>query len=157
MSQFSYKKNLLIVAGVLSLTAQVILCLPAMSGLSSQSLPNAWGSLAIGMALFLGSLLLVLVALRAQFVKNRSAWYLNGVLLLTQIFTVMGTFLLLNGSAPYERWIGLFLSSLVTVLTTYGIFSHATVTVESQPAPFEEIRSPFDFPTDPDLNIHALR
>ena len=157
MSQFSLKKNLLIVAGGLSLTAQAILFIPINSGPFLQFSPNTWGSFAIGMALFLCSLLLVLVVLRTQFVKNRSAWYLNGVLLLTQIFTVMGTFLLLNGSAPYERWIGLFLSSLVTVLTTYGIFSHATVTVESQPTPFEEILSPFDFPTDPDLNIHALR
>src|SRR5215212_3768442 len=135
MSQFSLNKKLLLVAGGLSLTAQAILFIPAMPGLFLQFFPNMWGSFGIGMALFLCSLLLVLVFLRTQFVKNRSAWYLNGVLLLTQIFTVIGTFLLLNDSTPYERWIGLLLSSLLTVLTIYGIFSHANFTVESQPQP----------------------
>ena len=142
------------VAGGFSLIAQAILFIPVMSGLSLQSLRNEWG-----MTLFIFSLGLVLVDLRTQFVKNRSRWHLHGLLLLTQIFTVIGTYLLLRGSAPYERWIGFLASSLVTGLTIYGMYAHTLSAADPQPESFEETQNlaSFDFPIDPDLNIHALR
>jgi len=72
---------------------------------------------------------------------------------------VIGTYLLLRGSAPYERWIGFLASSLVTGLTIYGMYAHTLSAADPQPESFEETQNlaSFDFPIDPDLNIHALR
>ena len=129
MRLLSYQKTLLIVAGGLSLLAQWILYLPTRLDFLLQSFAPR-GSVALGAAFFAFSLLLLLMVIGRQFADQRLARRPNGILLLTQVLTVIGIYLLSDGFPTGEREAGFLLSGLVTVLTTYGIFKH-TIRLEA--------------------------
>jgi hypothetical protein len=103
-------------------------------------------------------MVLFIVLISRQFVKNQLEWRANAILLLTQAATALGTYLLLDGFTPGERGTGFILSSLVTALTTYGIFTHTVHLERSHPQPdeTEKILSS-DLPFDPETNANALR
>jgi hypothetical protein len=137
MSRLSFKKTLLIAAGILSLLAQGILLLPKSLGFLLQSF-TPWGSIAIGAAFFVFSMILFIVIISRQFAKTRLEWRANGILLLTQALTAIGIYLLLDGFASRERGAGFLLSSFVTALTTYGILTHTIHLETSRPQFVEE-------------------
>jgi hypothetical protein len=157
MSRLSFKKTLLLTAGVLSLLAQGMLLLPKVLDATLQSfLP--WGSIAIGAAFFAFSIFMFIVLISRQFAKKRLEWRANSILLLTQALTAIGIYLLLDGFVPGERGAAFLLSGLVTVLTTYGIFTHTSRLETSHPALVgEEENLSADFPFDLDANINVLK
>ncbi len=76
------------------------------------------------------------------------------MLLLTQACTLIGIYLLVDDFALREQGTGFLLSSLVTILTTYGIISIH----ESWAQPDEEDSNPaLDFSFDPRANVNALK
>src|SRR5690242_14199425 len=93
MRRLSFQKTLLIVAGGLSLLAQWMLFLPKMLDFLLQSFAPR-GSVALGAAFFVFSILLLLIVIGRQFAAERRAWRPNGILLLTQVLTVIGIYLL---------------------------------------------------------------
>ena len=111
-----------------------------------------------GTVLFIFSCFLFLAVMSPQLKKNPLAWRAAGVLLLTQVFTTIAILSLLENSATHERWVGFLLSSLVTALTTYGIFSCIPSKNELGPLRLEQGQDlPSDFAVEFDGNIHALR
>ena len=80
------------------------------------------------------------------------------MLLTTQALTVIGIYLLVDGLALREQQTGLLLSSLVTILTTFGMLSNK-ISMEKQPARLSESDdySSMDFSLDPGTNLNALR
>jgi putative nucleotidyltransferase with HDIG domain len=157
MLQFSYTKVVLIVTGVLSLIAQSILITPRLFGLFLQpSEPIA--SFAVGGLLFASAVFLFAVIIGPQFARHPVEWRTNLILLITQAFTVVGIYFLVDGFALREKETGLLLSCLVTILTTYGIVSHTTSIKESPSQPVEEDRLPgLTAHLDPGTNVDALK
>ena len=111
-----------------------------------------------GAILFMFSMLLFAGLISGQFVKHRIEWRRNLILLITQALTIIGVYFLVDGLDLREQETGLLLSSLVTILTTYGILSH-TVLSEEPPTPSHEeaSHSSMDFRLDPGTNVNALR
>jgi putative nucleotidyltransferase with HDIG domain len=157
MSRLAYKRIILISAGVLSLIAQSILLTPTIMGWVFQFLGQHTTSFAIGAVLFAISILVFTGLTGTQFSTHRLEWRTNLMLLLTQGFTVIGVYLLVDGLALREQETGFLLSSLVTILTTYGIVSNTVG--EDVPVPLlEEYRGPaVDFDFDPGTNSSALK
>ena len=80
------------------------------------------------------------------------------MLLLTQGCTLVGMYLLVDGLAVREQETGFLLSSLVTIMTTYGIFSHMLSVEKAQAQPIEENKPvSTDLSFDPGRNVNALR
>ena len=157
MSQRSYKKIILIATGILSLIAQSLLLTPSIPGLLFRFLDHRTISFAAGAVLFALSMLLFTGLIGGQVLARRLEWRTNLMLLLTQGFTVIGVFFLVDGLALREQQTGFLLSSLVTILTTYGIYSH-TMIEDTQVEPAEEYstrQTKIGF--DPGTNIDALR
>jgi putative nucleotidyltransferase with HDIG domain len=157
MFRLSFKKTLLIAAGILSLLAQGSLLLPKSLGFLLQSFTPR-GSVAIGAAFFVFSMILFIVIISRQFAKKRLEWRANAILLLTQALTAIGIYLLSDGFAPREREAGFLLSSFVTALTTYGILTHTIHLETSHPQFVEEEKTlSSDFLFDPETNVNALK
>ena len=158
MSQVSYKKVILIATGGLSLIAQSFLITPTILGLFLPSLKPSSASFALGSALFALSLISFSGIVSTQFSKNRLEWRRNVVLVATQALTVIGIYLLVDGFGLREKQIGFLLSSLVTILTTYGMVSH-TLFIEETPAESHEEEKPssMEFRVDHGSQIHALQ
>ncbi|HSA99597.1 MAG TPA: GAF domain-containing protein, partial [Anaerolineales bacterium] len=82
----------------------------------------------------------------------------NVILLVTQIFTVLGIYFLLDGLTPGERGGGFLLSSLVTIVTIYGIFTHITSIKEpGTPTPEETKNPPAGLVFDPVTDVNVLK
>jgi len=141
----------------MSLLAQSILLTPKSLGFVLQSFFSR-GKVAIGVALFVSAMMLFIVIISRQFAKKRLGWRANGILLLTQVLTVIGIYLLLDGFPPRDREAGFLLSSLVTILTTYGIFTQ-TIHLGAPPPQLVEGEKNLsaDFRFDPDTSVNALR
>ncbi|HET9588885.1 MAG TPA: HD domain-containing phosphohydrolase [Anaerolineales bacterium] len=151
----SSRKIHLIIAGILSLLAQGILLTPTRLEVVLQYIPR-WGSIAFGAALFVISLLSFLNVMRSITIKGTLGWRANESLLAIQILTVIGLILILERAASPRREAGFLLSSVITVLTTYGIFQNAS-SAESrsgQRTEKEQLRS--ILMPDPSTNINAL-
>jgi putative nucleotidyltransferase with HDIG domain len=158
MSQLSYKKVILLATGVLSLIAQSILITPTLWGFFLPSLNHPAKSFLVGAALFASSMLLFMGMISQQFSNRWPQWRRNVMLFLTQTFTVIGIYLLVDGFALREQGTGLLLSSLVTILTTYGMFSHTGSIAEAPSQPAEKHSYPaIDFSLAPGSNVYALR
>jgi putative nucleotidyltransferase with HDIG domain len=145
---------MLIAAGALSLAAQGLLLIPE----SLQIDPNSGAAATTGFILFALSIFLFGIPIVLQFTKQAREWRPNGLLLTTQVFTAAGMFYLLDGVAPGQREAGFLMSSLIAVLTTYGILTHTTSSREPQPELTEEnagLSPLFNF--DPDTNVNALK
>src|SRR6185503_8272213 len=93
-----------------------------------------------------------------QFATKRLEWRANVILLLTQALTALGIYVMAEGFTPGERGTGFILSSLVTVLTTYGILTH-TIHGEMSHPEFVEAEKLLsrDLPFDPEMNVNALK
>jgi putative nucleotidyltransferase with HDIG domain len=115
-------------------------------------------SFALGAALFVLSLASFAGTISTQFSKTRLEWRRNVILLVTQALTAIGIYFLVDGFAPREQQAGFLLSSLVTILTTYGMLSH-TISIEAIPAQLAEEGSDSSMHVrlDPGTSIHALR
>ena len=127
MPKLSSRKILLVVAGFLSLLAQSLLFFPPASS-----------AFVLGAGLFTLAMILFTGLLSTSPARDQSAI----LLILTQALTVIGIYLLLDGSTPREQGPGFLLSSLVTILTTYGLLSDPA-TVEASPIrhPHEDLPS----------------
>jgi putative nucleotidyltransferase with HDIG domain len=157
MSRFSYTKFILIATGGLSLIAQCLLLTPTLLGFFLPFLHDTTTSFMLGAVLFISSIVLFTGLISTQFEKNRLAWRTNLMLLTTQALTVIGVYLLVEGLALRERQTGLLLSSVVTVLTTYGMLFHPILEDKPVPLSKSDNRSAMDFKLDADTNINALR
>lgn len=108
--------------------------------------------------MFAISMLLFAALISVPFAITRREWRTNVILLLTQALTVIGMYFLVDGFALREQETGLLLSSLVTILTTYGMFSHTSPLKETSVQPVEDESSrSMDLSLDPGKNVNALR
>jgi hypothetical protein len=117
----------------LSLIAQGVLFIPATLRAFFPYFDSVTNTGTLGAGLFVLSIFLFITVIGSQFVKNAWEWRRNGVLLTTQMITVLGIYFLIDGLAADERGAGFLLSGLVTALTTYGIFTH-TATIRELPS-----------------------
>ena len=156
MWRFSSKRFLLISAGLLSLAGQALLFIPGAFDFSQGSRIPPEDSHLLGILLFALSLLLFASVLTPQFMQRQQESWTNGILLMTQVLTVAGIYLLLNGIASGERGAGFLLSVVVTALTAYGIFTHTVRAAAPLPQPSE---TSMDLAQDLDLsaNVNALK
>src|SRR5512144_2899756 len=124
MLRSSFGKIMLIAAGALSLLAQGILLIPTTLGFLLRFRNSDKSSFTSGGsgALLFGLAVLLFATIIFQSAKDRQRWRSNGILLATQVFAALGIYFLLDGFAPGERGAGFVLSSLITTVTTYGIF-----------------------------------
>ena len=155
MPQLLFRKAFPIAAGTLSLIAQGILLIPTTLGIFLRYLSRG-GSLAIGAGLFAISVFLFIFVMSSQFTEHPREWRANGLLLTTQVFTVIGIYCLSGGFASSERGAGFLFSGFVTILTTYGIFAR-TIAVSKSPLQRadEDKDLPLDFAFD--TNVDALK
>ena len=149
---------ILIATGGLSLIAQSFLLTPTLLGSFLPSLNHTSTSFAFGAVLFALSVILFASSLSTQFAKNWLEWRTNVMLLTIQALTIIGIFLLVDGFGLREQQTGFLLSSLVTILTLYGMLSH-TISTEETPPQAKENTSPssMNLSLDPGTNIPALR
>ena len=140
----------------MSLAGQGVLFNPGAFNFSSGFRTPAVGGNTLGVVLFALSFLLFGIIIGPQFRNHRHESRANGMLLMTQVLTIAGIYLLLDGIAPSERGTGFLLSSLVTALTTYGIFTHTSWTI--QPIT-QSADADMDLTQDFDLsaNVNALK
>lgn len=157
MSQPFVRKFLLIAAGILSLISQGVLLIPTTLGFFLPFFNQGDRSYAIGAGLFAFSMVLFAVSISTQ-LGSHLEWRRNVILLLTQGLTLVGMYLLVDGLGTREQETGFLLSSLVTIMTTYGIFSHMLSVEEAQNRPLEENKPvSTDLSFDPARNVNALR
>ncbi|HEX6269585.1 MAG TPA: HD domain-containing phosphohydrolase [Anaerolineales bacterium] len=155
MPSSSTKRIHLIGAGIISLLAQGILLIPSRLEFILQYIPF-WGSIAIGAALFVVSMLLFFNVIRALATRDTFERHANEALLAIQVLTVIGLILILQHATSPRREAGFLLSGLITVLTTYGIFSNAS-SEEDQASRLGKRQRPHSiFMPDPSTDINAL-
>lgn len=158
MSQSSFRKFILVAAGILSLLAQGILLIPTAPGFFLRPLNRAWSSLTTGALLFALSVFLFIIIIGFQTAKDRQKQFINATLLATQIFAVLAIYFLLDGLTASVRGTGFLVSSFVTTVTTYGIFTQLAFVKESQPPLPEKAKDlPLDFIPIPDGDTNALK
>src|SRR5512142_3058009 len=111
MSRVSFRKIMLVAAGALSLCAQGILLIPtALSFFLRYLVRSSLAGEVSGIILFaLAVLLFALIGFHPNHDKQRQR--INGMLLVTQVCTVLGIYILLGDLAPGERGAGFVLSS----------------------------------------------
>ena len=148
---------LLFIAACLSILAQGILFLPSFFGFILDYMP-AWGNLTFGVTIFV-AIIFAYIAISHKILPRMSIGrHSSATMLATQAFTTAGVLFLLENDASRAREVGFALSSVVTILTTYGIFlsikqfnnpSHTIPIKNSSGA--EEV-----FVFDPSTNVKAL-
>jgi putative nucleotidyltransferase with HDIG domain len=146
------KKIHIITAGIISLLAQGILLIPSRLEFILHYLPS-WGGVAIGAALFAISILSFFTAIRSISAKDPSRWRANETFLAIQILAAIGLIFILQHAVSPRREAGFLLSSVITILATYGIFRNAS-SAEGQL--IEQGRPPSIFIPDPATNVNAL-
>lgn len=158
MSRLSYTKLIIIATGGLSLIAQSLLLTPTIWGFFLPFLNHTPTNFAPGAILFVLSLAVFAGIISTELKHNRLEWRTRLLLLVTQALTVIGIYLLVDSLALREQQTGFLLSSLVTILTTYGMLFPAML-VEESPILSSEADSLFstNFRLDADTNINALQ
>ncbi|HAV78849.1 MAG TPA: hypothetical protein DCX53_15975 [Anaerolineae bacterium] len=116
-SSILHNKIQIIIAGILSVLAQSLLLLPAHLTARIQLLH--WGSLSMGVGLFSITTIWILSNTQAL----RTGWRGNAHFILNQAVIVSGIFIFSDSTDSGARLGGLFLTSLVTALTVYGIIA----------------------------------
>lgn len=111
------RKLIFIVAGILSLGAQVIAFAPARFAFLSETFAASYLPI-IAIILFASALVFFFLTLQKESSGSRTEW----ILLAIQAFTVIGTFLLLDGLASTAREGGFLLTGLITLLTTGALY-----------------------------------
>lgn len=144
--------------GGLSLIAQSLLLTPTLWGFFLPFFVPTPTSFTLGAILLIFSMISFTGLFSVDFDKNRLEWRLNLILMATQALTVIGIYLLVDGLALREQQTGFLLSSLVTILTTFGMSFHK-VPVDEGPSlsPGSDSHSSGEFSLGVDTNIHALR
>ena len=148
---------LLFGVGILSILAQGILFLPAYFGFILQYLPF-WGNITLGAILFIIVIFAYIAVSHQALPKFSPGRQTSGVLLAIQAFATAGVFFLLENDASRNREVGFALSSVVTLLTTYGIYlSIQQFKKVSNTLPNKEgTESESLFVIDPGTNVNAL-
>ena len=144
-------KAQLILALLVSLLAQGFLFVPERLGFFLHDLPP-WGSNAIGAVLFLLYLYLYVFSIRGIATKYSIGWRSNGLFLIIQLFSVIGVLFIFRNDGSGARAIGFLLTSLITALTTYGIYLSTKFLHESETNSTEKL----ELISDPDATINAL-
>ena len=111
-------KARLITAASLSLLAQVISLTPVSLHLFLHFLPP-WGNVALVLTIFAASLYLYFLAFHVVSGESPFGGRSNGLLLAIQISSVTGILFILGSNPSQPEWTGFFLTSLITILTTY--------------------------------------
>jgi putative nucleotidyltransferase with HDIG domain len=111
------RKLFFIVAGILSLGAQLIAFAPARLALLSETFAASYLTI-FSSILFASALALFFLTLQKDASGSRTNW----ILLAIQAFTYIGTFLLLDGLASNVREGGFLLTGLITLLTTGALY-----------------------------------
>ena len=142
-------KLILILAGALSLTAQGIWFIPASLLFLGPLAP--W----VGLVFLFLAILLFIFSIRPEVIRRTEQGRANVMLLVTQIFTLAGIYFLLEGVANGQRGAGFVLSSLVTVLTTYGILTHTLSENRLELKPAADALQPSV--SEPGTELQALR
>jgi putative nucleotidyltransferase with HDIG domain len=158
MSRFSYTKLIIIATGGLSLIAQSLLLTPTSWGFFLPFLNHTSVSFAAGAILLLFSLAVLAGVTNTEFSYKHLEWRRRLLLLVTQALTVIGIYLLVDNLALREQQTGFLLSSLVTILTTYGML-FPVMLMEGTSVLSSETEGNFSakFRLDPDTNINAMR
>ncbi|HEX2998259.1 MAG TPA: HD domain-containing phosphohydrolase [Anaerolineales bacterium] len=155
MSRTSLSKILVVVAGTLSLSAQGILLIPTLLGLHDEG-GSIFTSATSGAFLFaLAVLLLIITSFRSS--ADAHTQRANIILLMIQIFTLFGIYFLLDGRHPDEGMAGFILSSMVTLVTTYGIFTHIISAKEPAAPAVEAQTPPPNVIVNPGVDISVLK
>src|SRR5215207_2003080 len=155
MSSISLIKAHLITAGSLSLLAQAISLTPVGRGLFLQFIPPL-GNVVIILTVFAFSLYFYLLAFRILSLKSLIGWQPNGLLLIIQILSVTGILFILGSSSSRGEWAGFFLTSVITLLTTY-LMSTGNASGIDVHEPAAETEGTFsDLISDSDATINAL-
>jgi len=110
-------KTRLTITGIISILAQGILLIPGRFHFLLRYLP-VWGNSVLGAVLFVLSIFMFITIIRSQ-PRGQIA---RRVFIAIQTLTVTGLYFLLDDFTSSGHNAGFFLSSIVTGLTTYGIF-----------------------------------
>ena len=112
----------------------------------------------MGASLFVFSVIVFAVRTGTDVAKRGEAWRTNVKLLLIQALTFISIYLLVDELAFREQATGFLLSSLVTVLTTYGMIFQTGLGNEETAQPSEaEPSLAIDFGSDNMENVPALQ
>ena len=148
---------LLFIVAIISILAQGILLLPAFFEFVLQYLPP-WGNITFGSVIFI-VVIFSYIAISHQALPRISVGrHSSGTMLATQALTTAGILFLLENSASRTREAGFALSSIVTLLTTYGIFlsiKHFKGSSNTLPNKGDSASESM-FVFDPGTNVNAL-
>jgi hypothetical protein len=145
------RKSFLSAAGILSLAAQGVLFAPAGFEFILQSIPGPTQTL---LTLTLGAISFILYFI--TFKKYLSGSQVSWIFLAIQICTVIGVFFLLNDSASRDREAGFRLTGIITLLTTYALYTSSKPISHPNPQPVMNDNIQSDFMQEPGLNASAL-
>jgi putative nucleotidyltransferase with HDIG domain len=145
------RKSFLSAAGILSLAAQGVLFAPAGFEFILQSIPGPTQTL---LTLTLGAISFILYFI--TFKKYLSGSQVSWIFLAIQICTVIGVFFLLNDSASRDREAGFRLTGIITLLTTYALYTSSKPISDPNPQPVMNDNIQSDFMQEPGLNASAL-
>src|SRR5262245_38180461 len=127
MPTFLKKTSLILISAILSLVAQGLIFAPNWFAFLLTLLPN-WGNLTYGGVLLIVSFLLLGYALR----KFQYGQQIHWILFAIQAATVGGLFLLHGSLAPSNREAVFLVTSLITLLATYGILFSGSKSQKSE-------------------------
>ncbi len=143
------RKLLLIVGGILSIAAQVILFAPP-------HFQFAWGSsiqAIVGIVLFLLAAVLFFLAIQNHPSGSKNDWILFAI----QTFASIGLFLLLDGFDSRVRESGLLFTGIITLLTTVALFTTSQTITPPHVQPFSDEKVVSDFIYEPNGNTNAFK
>ena len=155
MSSISLIKPHLVTAGSLSLLAQAISLTPVGRGLFQQFFPP-WGNVFLILTVFSFSLYFYLLAFRILSLKSLIGWRPQGLLLTIQILSVTGILFILGSSSSRGEWAGFFLTSVITLLTTYLMSTDNKSGMDVHEPAAETDATFSDSISDSDTTINAL-
>ena len=141
------RRIFLMSAGILSLAAQAVLFATA----RFEFIPGAAQTLVIPI-LFALSIILYFIILRNYSSGSRTGWIFFAI----QALTVISLFFLLYNSASRDREGGLLLTGMITLLTTYALYTLPEPVSDPPPQPVENNNIQSDFIYEPGGNTNAL-
>jgi len=151
MSQIITKKIVLVVSGILSLVAQGLLFAPRLFQFILQGIATSAQPI-VAVVIFVVSIILIVVVLRTSQTGSRVHW----TFLAIQVLSIPGIFFLMDGFAARAAEAGFFFTGLITILTTFGLFTPdpSRDTANAQLISNESV--PADFIYEPSGNLNAL-
>lgn len=146
-------KMQIVIAGMLSFLAQGLLLLPA--DLTPRFIPPDWGRFVLGVGMFAVATIWTISKIRLL----KTGWRGNAHFILNQAVIVIGIFLLSDSSSSDERIGGVILTSLITILTIYGIIANISSPVLIPNSEITDARSEKESnrPIEIENNIDAFK